>query len=208
MADDERAPSPEEMMRLIEEQSSAMAKSLRGEPLLLYAPWGVAWLLGFGALFLRYGLDGVPDGPISPGQALAVLLGTQVVAGAFTGFAMSRIGRGVRGESSAKGTMYGLSWMAGVILMWVICMHFTFTFKLPEAELSLLWAACFLTVPALLYMTGGAVWTNWPMFFMGAWIAAVDGAGVLLGIGWHTLLSAVLLGAGQIAFGFWLRRRI
>ncbi|MDP4504333.1 hypothetical protein [Nonomuraea turcica] len=203
---DEQAPTPEEMMRLIEEQSAIAAKHLRGEPLLYYVPWGLAWLLGFGALFLHYGLDGVPDGPVSLGQALAVLFAVQILAGAVTGFGMAKVSKGVRGESAAKGMMYGYTWFAGVALMWVICMHFTF--KLPEAEASLLWASGFLMVPALLYMAGGAIWTSWPMFFMGVWIAAVDGVGVLLGIGWHTLLAAVLLGGGQVAFGFWLRRRM
>ncbi|MFI7699829.1 hypothetical protein [Nonomuraea sp. NPDC049480] len=204
MADEDPVPSPEETMRLIGEQRAATVKHLRGDPLLLIVPWGVAWLLGFGALFLHYGLDGVPDATISLWQALGVLFGAELVSGALTALGISRLGKGVRGESSAKGAMYGYSWMAGLFLMGLIASRFTL--QLPEAEVSLLWAGGSLTVVALLYMTGGAIWTSWPMFFMGAWTAAVNGVGVVLGVGWHTLLSAILLGGGQIAAGLWLRR--
>jgi hypothetical protein len=205
MVEDDRAPSPEETMRLIEEQSAVAAKRLRGDLLLLQVPWGIAWLLGFGAFFLRYGLDGTPDGPISLSQALAVLFGTQILAGVCTAIGLTRVNRGMRGESTAKGAMYTFAWLAGVAMMTVTCLRYTI--QLPEAESTLLWSGGMLAVVALLYMSGGAIWAAWPMFFMGVWIAAVNVAGLLLGVGWHALLSAVLLGAGQIVAGLLTRWR-
>ncbi|WP_223190853.1 hypothetical protein [Nonomuraea terrae] len=205
MVDDDREKSPEEMLRVIEEQSTATVRLLRGDPLLLYVPWGVAWLLGFTALFLHYGLDGRPYAPISQMQGVAVLMAAQVVAGSVAAYGVVRMVRLSRGDSSARGLMYGLAWFAGMGLMIMIASRMTL--QLPPYESGLLWAGFSLTVVAVLYMTGGAIWLQWPMFFIGAWVAAVNGLGVLLGAGWHALLTAVLLGAGFILVGGWLRLR-
>ncbi|MGP3930297.1 hypothetical protein [Nonomuraea sp. KM88] len=205
MVDDDRPPSPEEMLRVIEEQRTATTKWLSGDPLLLYMPWGVAWLIGFTAFFLHYGLDERAYAPISQMQALAVLMAAQMVAGAIAAFGIVRMNSLVRGESSARGAMFGYAWMAGMLLMVVICSRLGPL--LPPDETGLLWAGTSLLVVAVLHMAGGAIWLNWPMFFVGAWVAAVNALGVLLGAGWHALLTAVLLGGGFIVAGVWLRRR-
>ncbi|TDD20560.1 transporter [Nonomuraea diastatica] len=204
MVEDDRPPSPEEMLRVIEEQRAATTKWLCGDPLLLYLPWGVAWLIGFTAFFLHYGLDGRAYAPISQMQALALLMAGQIVAGAIAAFGIVRMNSLVRGDSSARGAMYGYAWMAGMLLMVVICLRMGPL--LPPDETGLLWAGTSLLVVAVLHMAGGALWLNWPMFFIGAWVAAVDALGVLLGAGWHALLTAVLLGGGFIVAGLWLRR--
>ncbi|MFC4008743.1 hypothetical protein ACFOY2_16040 [Nonomuraea purpurea] len=204
MRDDDRAASPEEMLRVIEEQSVATVKSLKGDPLLLYVPWGVSWFLGFTAFFLHYGLDGRPYAPISQMQALAVLMSCQLVAGALAAFGIVRMNRLIRGDTSARGAMFGYAWFAGMLVMAVICVRLSTI--LPPDESGLMWAGVSLLVVAVLHMAGGAIWLNWPMFFTGAWAAAVNALGVLLGPGWHALLTATLLGGGFVAAGLWLRR--
>ncbi|MEU6712340.1 hypothetical protein ABZ897_12750 [Nonomuraea sp. NPDC046802] len=204
MREDDRAASPEEMLRVLEEQSVATVRSLKGDPLLLYVPWGVSWILGFTAFFLHYGLDGRPYAPISQMQALAVLMSAQLVAGAVAALGIVRMNRLVRGDSSARGAMYGYAWCAGMLVMVVICVRMSTI--LPPDETGLLWAGTSLLVVAVLHMAGGAIWLNWPMFFIGVWAAAVNALGVLLGAGWHALLTAALLGGGFVAAGLWLRR--
>ncbi|MFI7446608.1 hypothetical protein ACIBQX_03830 [Nonomuraea sp. NPDC049714] len=206
MTDDgEQPPAPEDTLRLMEEQRAATVRALSGDPLLLYAPWGIAWLLGFSAFFLHYGLDGVSYAPISQMQALSVLMGAQLLAGGVAAFGIVRMAGVIRGGTSAKGAMFGYAWFGGMVLMSVIGIRFSP--MLPPAETGLLWAGISLMVVAVLYMAGGAIYHNWPMFFIGVWIAAVDALGVILGPGWHALLTAVLLGAGQIVIACWLRRR-
>ncbi|GAA2209239.1 hypothetical protein GCM10009850_046970 [Nonomuraea monospora] len=205
MVEDERTPSPGEMLRVIEEQSAATTRWIYGDPLLLYVPWGVAWALGFTALFLRYGLDGHPYAPISQMQAVGVLMASQLVAGGLTAFGFVRMNMVVRGDSKARGTMFGYAWFAAFALMTVLCTRIGP--HLPEEERGLLWAGASLMLVAALQMAGGAVFLIWPMFFFGVYIGAVNALGVLLGAGWHALLTAVLLGGGFIAVGVVLRLR-
>jgi hypothetical protein len=204
--DGDQAPDPEDTLRLMEEQRTATVRALRGDPLLFYGPWGVALLLGFGAFFLHYGLDGVPYAPISRTQALSVLMCGLLAAGGVAAFGIIRMAGAIRGETSAKGAMFGYAWFIGMALMVVIASRFSP--MLPSAESGLLWAGASLTLVAVLYMAGGAVYSDWSMFFIGVWIAAVNALGVILGSGWHALLAAVLLGGGQIAIALWLRRRM
>ncbi|MGI5291717.1 hypothetical protein ACQEVF_51570 [Nonomuraea polychroma] len=205
MLDDERAPSPEETLRVIKEQQAAAERHIYIDPLVLYFPWGVAWLLGFTAYFLHYGLDGRPYAPISQPQAQSVLMIAQVVAGAVAAYGIARMNRQVRGRTRAQGAMYGYTWFAGISLVSLIAIRLGPL--LPAQEVGLLWAGAMMTIVALLYMAGGAIWLNWQMFFVGVWVAAVNGVGVLLGAGWHALLTAVLLGGGFIVAGLWLRHR-
>lgn len=150
MVDDDRAPSPEEMLRVMEEQNAATVKMLYADTVLLYVPWGVAWLFGFTALFLHYGLDGQPYAPITQMQAVGVLMAGQVVAGAFAVFGMVRMNRLVRGGSATKGAMYGYAWFAGMFLMTVIALRLSP--QLPPEESGLLWAGSSLMVVAVLHM--------------------------------------------------------
>jgi hypothetical protein len=206
MTDDgERVASPEETLELIERQRAEAVKALRGDPLRLYTPWGVAWLIGFTALFLYYGLDGVSYVPISLTTALTIHLGAQLMAGAFMAIEIVRMSGPVRGESSAKGTIYGYAWFVGMALMTVI--NIRVSPMLPPQESGLLWAAVSLLVVALLYMACAAIYGERPMFYLGVWVAVVNAVGVVLGPGWHALLTAILLGGGQIVAGVVLRRR-
>ncbi|MEV2269418.1 hypothetical protein [Nonomuraea africana] len=202
---DEEDLSPAEMLRLIEEQGAAVARRLQPDPLVMYAPWGVAWLVGFGAFFLSYGLDGRPVVPISWQLALAILFGGQVLAGAFLFWALRASSVQVRGESAQRGMMYGYSWFVGMMAMSLIVGHFAPL--LPRDQVGLLYASVSLLVVAILYMAGGAVWREWPMFFIGAWVAAVNAVGTTLGPGWHSLLISLLVGGGFFVAGIVLRRR-
>lgn len=203
--DEESALSPEETLRLIERQQAATIKQLKGNPLLVYLPWGVAWLLGFTAFFLHYGLNGVSHLPISQGQAMTVLMCGLLVAGSVATYGIFKMQVHARGASSIKGTMYGYAWVLGLLTMGVITARMGP--QLPGAESGLLSAAISLLVVALLFMLGGALWLEKPMFFLGLWTAGVNALGVLLGPGWHALLVAVLLGGGFIVASVWLSLR-
>ncbi|MFI6290259.1 hypothetical protein ACIBEJ_01670 [Nonomuraea sp. NPDC050790] len=207
MADQDAAPSPEEMLRLIEEQQAAAMRRFVPDPRLMYVPWGVAWFIGFGTLFLGQGLAGDGSGPlpITWQAGLAVLWGTQIIAFVLMVIALLRSGGHIKGQSETRGAMYGLAWFVGFNAMGVIGARFSAL--LPSEMIGPFYTALFMFVAGLLYMAGGAVYRLWPQFLLGVWVVALDVAGTVLGGGWIYLLLAVLGGGGAVATGLWLRWR-
>src|SRR5436190_732285 len=53
--DDHPPASPAESLRLIAEERATATRELIPDIRLLSWPWGIAWLVGFGLLFLRFG---------------------------------------------------------------------------------------------------------------------------------------------------------
>ncbi|GAA4228676.1 hypothetical protein FHR32_008113 [Streptosporangium album] len=205
MDDDERVLSPEETLRLIEKQGSAAADRFTPDPVPHYLAWGVAWLVGFGAFFLHHGLSGTPYLPIPIGVAMALLLGMMTLAMLVSALTMWQLGSPVHGMSQARGMMYGFAWTFGFLSAAAIAIRVGA--QLPEAERSLLWASLSMTVVAVLYMAGGAIWHVRPMFVFGAGLAVLNAIGTTAGPGWHALLMSVGAGGGSIAAGLVLRRR-
>ncbi|WP_326821930.1 hypothetical protein [Streptosporangium sp. NBC_01756] len=205
MDDDDQAMSPEETLRLIEQQGSAAVHRLTPDPVPHYLAWGLAWLVGFGAFFLRQGLSGTPYVPVPDGVAMALLFGSMSLAMLVSSLTMWQLRSPVRGASQARGAMYGFAWFFGFFTMWVIALRFTPL--LAPAEVSLLWASLSMMVVAVLYMAGGAIWLVRPMFVFGAGLAVLNGVGTAAGPGWHSLLMAVGAGGGSVVAGLMLRRR-
>jgi hypothetical protein len=204
-AEDERPPSPAEALKLIEAQQSVAAKRLVADPLLFYGPWGLAWLVGFGAIFLRSGLNGEPYVPLSRGVALAIFGSCLLLAMVATAYNGRRFTPEVRGVSRERGMMYGLGWFVGFLAMEAIGIRFSD--HLPVAEQGLLWSSLSVLVVAIMYLAGAAIWREWSMFFLGIWLALINVIGVAAGPGWHALLIAVAGGGGFLATGAFLRRR-
>ncbi|WP_248959102.1 hypothetical protein [Sphaerisporangium perillae] len=205
-AEDERALSPEEMLRIIESQRAVTARRLGGDPPVFYVVWGLAWLVGFGAFFLHYGLSGRSYAPISVGSATAILFAAMALAIAITSYVGWKQNSQVRGVSQDRATMYGLSWFFAFFGMGIIGSHFDKV--LPPAESGLLWASLSVWIVSILFMAGAAVWRQPAMFFVGVWIAAVNMVGVPAGPGWHALLVSAGVGGGFIAIGAVLRVRL
>ena len=177
---DERPPaSPEETLRLIEAARAAAQRDMQPDPRLTYMPWGVAWLVGFGLLFLRFGPGGrvlVEMPNWVPLVVLYVLLTGAFVLSALSGI---RAARHVRGVSSVQGLRYGLSWAAGFAGVVVIASRYSA--RLPDPEVVLLWSGLSLAVVGLLYIAGAAIWQARDMFVLGLWITLVNIGGFLAG---------------------------
>jgi hypothetical protein len=193
LEDDERPLSPEETLRLIEGQQARTSMRLGGDPLLMYTSWGVAWLAGFGALFLHYAY-----GFITQNMALAVLFPLMILAMAISSFAQRMIGQ-VRGEAAERGTMYGFAWMFGFACM--AALGTRLSLLLPPDESGLLWGVTSMTIVAVLYMAGGALWRTPMMFFLGAGVAVLNVIGAVAGPGVHALLMSVGAGGGFAVVG-------
>jgi hypothetical protein len=207
--DDDHLPpaDPAESLRLIHQEQANLARTLTPDPRWMYWPWGVAWLIGFGALFLRYAPDGrvlvaMPDW--LPLTILGVLL---ISAGVVTGVVGGRAARQVAGPSSRQGLMYGLTWSLAFAGMSVVLSQFNGA--LPNDRLELLWGGAMVALTGALHMAGGAIWNDRHLFVLGAWTTLVNVVGISFGVGWHSLIVAVAGGGGMLLLGLigWLRAR-
>jgi hypothetical protein len=204
---DEDAPpaSPAESLRVIAEQQEAAHRKLQADPLVFFAPWGVAWLVGFGAHFLRFGPDGRVFVPMPAWLPLAVLYASLAGAGAVSGILASRSYRHVHGRSATQGTMYGFTWLvafAGVgLTLPVLSNH------MPADMAGLMWSSVCVGLTGALHTAGGAVFQDKLLFGLGVWITTINVVGTLLGPGWHALVIALAGGAAMLAFGFLIRPR-
>ena len=206
--DDESSfADPAEALRLIEREQANLERELTPDPRWMFWPWGLAWLLGFGLLFLRFGPGGrvLVDLPAwLPQVVLTVLM---IVAGVITGVVGSRSSRQLAGPSFRQGVMYGFAWSAGFSGLSIVFSRISQV--IPEESLGILWGGGMVALVGALYMAGAAIWTDRDMFVLGAWISGVNIIGVLIGPGWHALLLAVAGGGGLLIAGLigWLRLR-
>lgn len=207
--DDDHLPpaDPAESLRLIEHEQANLARSLTPDPRLLYWPWGIAWLIGFGALFLRYSpghrvLVAMPEW--LPLTILGVLL---ISAGAITGVVGGRAARQVAGPSNRQGLMYGLTWFIAFAGMSLVFSQFSG--ELAGERQELLWGGGMVALTGALHMAGGAIWNDLQVFILGAWTSLVNVVGISFGVGWHSLIVAVAGGGGMLVLGLigWLRLR-
>lgn len=207
VGDDAPPASPAETLRLIEAGRAATARSMRPSPLLTYVPWGLAWSVGFGLLYLRFGPDGRVFVSMPDWLPLATLYALMVVAFVVSGRAGVQAGRHVRGESSIRGLQYGLSWFAAFAAVMVIASRYSDI--LPPVESGLLWASLSVGVVGVMYMAGAAVWQAWDMFVLGVWMTLANVGGVLAGPGWHSLVICLAGGGGLLVGGLvgWLHWR-
>ncbi|MEU8232343.1 transporter [Actinoplanes sp. NPDC048967] len=204
--DDELPPAdPAESLRLIARERATTARRLTPDPRLLLWPWGLAWLIGFGVFFLRFGPDERVYVDMPDYLPLTVLLGLITLAGITTGFVGARASRQVSGPSSRQGAMYGFTWSVAFIGMAVLFSRISDLLPVPDANL--LWAGAMVALTGALHMAGGALWNDRVLYVLGLSISVVNVVGVIIGPGWHALIVAVFGGGGMLVAGLisWLR---
>jgi hypothetical protein len=205
--DDQPPTDAATALRMIHEQRAATVRQLEPDPRLYYWPWGVAWLVGFGLLFLRFSPGGrvlvdLPDW--LPLTALFVLLGAASVVFAVAG---TRAYRQVAGDSARRGAWYGWAWFLGFLTLFVV--DGRVSDRLPHDLAGLLWSAGAVGLTGALHMAGGAIWLDRNLFALGVWLTTINILGVIAGPGWHALVVSLAGGGGMLLAGTlaWLRQR-
>jgi hypothetical protein len=206
--DDDAPPaSAAESLALIQKERVNAARNIGLNPLLYYLPWGLAWLIGFGLLFLRYGPGGRVFVDLPDWLPLASLFVLMALAMLSTVLVSAVRGRGVEGRSSWQGSAYGFAWFFSFAGVGTTMNHFARL--LPEEERGLLWACASVGLVGAMYMCGAAIWLSRDMFIFGAWLTVINIAGVLAGAGWHSLIISLGGGGGLVLLGlvFAVRQR-
>ncbi|MBB2923492.1 hypothetical protein [Cellulomonas cellasea] len=198
MAPDDASDEPldlAESLAIIQAQRARVRDQVAPDPRVLFGAWGVAWLVGY--LVLWSSARGEPYG--HPGRAAFTVFGVLLSAALAATIAhIARRTAGVRGASERAGSMYGWTWTIGFSAVVLTMIGLTRAGAGWEV-LALGWNALSALVVGVLYAAGAAMWEDWRMFGLGAWIALVAGATTLLGVPGSYLLMALAGGGGMLA---------
>lgn len=189
-SDDDRL-DPRAAAALMAQTTDHTRRSLDVSRPVLYLAWGIAWLVGLGAMWLSVRDQHPYRGPAA---FSAVLLGVLIIAAlTVTMVVVIRATKGVKGPSEIQGRMYGLSWPIGFATYFATygAVHQQ---GASDQLMGILGAAGAPLVTSLMYLLGGALWLDWSMFAMGGWLAVVTGIGAWTGP--VTMLAAEALAGG------------
>ncbi|GAB2679124.1 hypothetical protein [Thalassiella azotivora] len=195
---------PEQMLALLQAERERTAVALNPDPRILFGAWGIAWAVGFLAMWSSAS-DAAPVrlGEGVAGSVFGALLASAAVV---TGVHISRRAAGVRGVSSRVGAMYGWTWFVAFGALFAV-MTGAYAQGLDAPTAALLWSGISALVVGALYMAGGAVWQDPVQFGLGLWIVLSGAAGALAGFPSVHLVMAVAGGGGFLAAAAWFAVR-
>jgi hypothetical protein len=193
---DEDSPlSAGDSLALIERQQREVHRRLGVNVALFYGPWGAAYLLGFGSVFLTY-----PTAvPLRlPGGVAAVITGVLFAAAVVVSVVNgTRAGRGVRGPSRMVGAMYGWSWTLGFCGLAAVNIGVTRR-GVPADAATLLWSGSALLLVGVLYLAGGALWQDRFQYGLGVWMLVTGAGSVLAGVPGNFAVLSLAGGGGLL----------
>lgn len=198
---DQEGLDPRAAAELIGRTEAHTRRSLAIRLPAVYAAWGTAWLVGLGVMWLSVRGQDPYQGP---GALSAILLGVLLVAAmAVTAVMVIRATRGLEGVSEVRGRIYGLSWPIG-FAAWFAVVGGVAQQGASDQVLGVLGASGPLLVTSVIYVLGAAIWLDWSMFVIGAWLALVTAVGAFTGPVTVLLVDAVAGGGGFLAIAAYL----
>lgn len=172
----------------------------------LFGVWGLAWVVGYGAQWWTATTSPTRTATAAGGLVFAAVA---VVALVVTLVHVLRATRGVLGTSHQVGAMYGWAWTIGFVGQGLVVAGVARADASPVVVAVVANGAACLVV-GLLYMAGGALWQQVPLYVVGAWMIATAGAASLVPLPDGYLVMALAGGGGMLAaagVGTWRRRR-
>jgi hypothetical protein len=152
--------------------------------------WGVAWLLGFLAIWT---IDGTRPtftlAPVIAWTIFAVLFAGAVAVSAILGI---RSGRGIRSNSanSFTGIVYGVSWAASMVSINVFGAALLAN-GMSRHLADLFFPSAYTLVIGILYLAAAAIWRVVPMIIAGGWFIVVAVATPFVGYPLNYLVFAI-----------------
>lgn len=192
---DEAPPSADEALALIRQQQTALEREqLSGIPWIL-GVWGVAWLVGFLALWSGY--DGGNPWLRIPlpaaGVIFALLLIGSAVISAIIGV---RLNRGVSGPSNFSGAVYGISWPIVAFAAYVIGLGLAANGMDRELQ-SIFFPAIYALVAGCMYVMGAAIWRSVDQLVLGIILIVTGAVAPFFGAPTNNLVMAIV-GGGSL----------
>ena len=191
---DDVALDPAAMLALVQREQLEMPRRIaRQIPWILLA-WGIAWVVGFGMLWLIDGAKPVFSVPLV--VSAIVFVAVQGAAVAVSAIIGSRAQRGFRSSPAAAftGTVYGITASAAFISMYIFAAGLAANGMDPALQ-SIYFPTAMGIVVAIMYLIAGAIWHAIPSIVMGAGILIVSLIAPFFGYPNHYLFFAIAGGA-------------
>ena len=187
------------MLRLVEGQQREVQRRMGALAPGILLAWGIAWLVGFGMLWL---IDGAPDVVAVPlVLAVVAFIALQCAALATSAILGVRMGRGIRStpRTTFTGTVFGFIWPAGFVGIWGIATALVRAGMPPEL-LNLYYPAASVLFVGIMYVVAGAIWQAVPSIVMGAMMVLLAVVAPQFGYPTHYLIFSVA-GGGLFLLG-------
>ncbi len=182
------------MLALVEREQSGVSRQMaRQIPWILLA-WGIAWVVGYGALWL---IDGAkPAFALPLPVAVVIFAGLLVGAVVLSAIIGARAGRGIRSNRAAAftGTVFGITGFAGFLSIYVFAAAMSAN-GMPERLEPIFFPTGMGIIIGIMYLMAGAIWRAVPAVVLGALLLVVALVAPFFGYPNHYLFFALAGGA-------------
>ncbi|MGL3151055.1 hypothetical protein ACSS7Z_11925 [Microbacterium sp. A82] len=202
MSLDEEPLDPAEMLALMKDQQRSVAGQKGAFVPLILLSWGIAWLFGFGALWLIDGPGAAFSLPIGVAiGAFVVLLGGAGVLSTVLGI---RSGTGLRGgkDSAFVGIIYGQSWWVGCLAIFALGQALVLQGMHPDL-LRVFYPSAYIFFVGVMFVSAAAIWRAVPMLILGGWSIIVSAVAPFVGYPGQYLVYALAGGGGLLIVALW-----
>jgi len=194
-ADD--ALDPAAMYALLQNQQRSVQAQMGDFVPLISGAWGVAWLLGFGSLWL---IDGVEGFSLPVPIAVTVFVAALVLAGGLSAWLGFRTGRGMRGNTGAAftGIVFGNLWWVGSAAIGILGSGLRAQ-GMTEQLANFYYPCAYVLFAGIMYIVAGAIWRTVSSVIAGLWLVIVAAVASLFPYPQHYLFLALAAGIGFLA---------
>lgn len=195
----DEALDPAEMLRLLNDQQKSVTSQFGSIAWTVSATWGVAWLVGFGAVWLIDGLKpafSIPEstGFIILGIVVSIAIVVSIVAGVSTG-------RGVRTprQDNFAAAAYGCTWSLSMIGIWLFGMALI-SQGMDETSIEFYFSSGFVLMTGVMMAVTSAVWKMKSALAIGVWLVVIAAVAPFFGTPGNYLFLALSGGLAFIGF--------
>jgi hypothetical protein len=164
---------------IMREAGDRARRELRVNTPAIYASAGVAWLLGYGGMWLSVRGQRPYQGPTPPAAVIQVVL-----IGLAAAIAASVVGRatsGVGGASAVQRRVASLALVTGIVAVLVLEAAIDHAGASRSIVFGVFQAAAPVLVAGVVYVATSASRLNWPVLGLGLWLIAVAAGGAFAG---------------------------
>jgi len=192
--DTDHVPDPQEAILTYYKQAKRTQMDLTTASRGAYLTWGIAWLIGFGILWIgARGGNGQ-----APMWALSIFYACIIAAVVICTIFGVRAGRGTRTASSWSGTIYGVAWCCSFPVGLFMVAWFCKTYGIGMAAAGLMYTSLSVFLVGTLYIAGAAIWRDHSLLIIGLWIMVLTVWGTLVGVPQAYLVMALAGGGGMV----------